>query len=313
MGNNAYSNIDELWLNVVHNIIATGREMPSRVGQIKEVTGYSATLLNIESTFLLNPRRKLSPMYAAAETLWYLSGTGKIEMLIAYAPQYVNFAEDGVAFGAYGARIKQFNQLSLLIDVLHKNPNSRQALISFWQGSDLEHAYLADHKDLPCTMSLQFLIRNGALHLIATMRSNDAWLGTPYDIFAFTCLQRLIADALNVKYGTYTHQVGSMHLYEKNWQAAKESLLVPIGRQYRANIDLRHDWPRDIGVWRSQIQTALCAEGRYRNGLNGIAEQRSLGEGMLYDLVSCCARKFGHDENVIFSPVLRKGFENAKK
>jgi len=312
MGNNVYSNVDELWLNVVHNIIATGREMPSRVGQIKEVTGYSATLLNIESTFLLNPRRKLSPMYAAAETLWYLSGTGKIKMLIAYAPQYVNFAEDGVAFGAYGARIKQFNQLSLLIDVLRKSPNSRQALISFWQGSDLEHAYLADHKDLPCTMSLQFLIRNGALHLIATMRSNDAWLGTPYDIFAFTCLQRLIADALNVKYGTYTHQVGSMHLYEKNWKAAKESLLDTM--HYVDDRDLRHGWPKDIGVWRSQIQLALCAEGRYRNGLNGIAEQRSLGEGMLYDLVACCARKFeSHGSIVVFSPVLRKGFENAKK
>jgi len=310
MGTEVYSNIDELWLNVVHEIVATGQEMLSRAGQMKEVVGYRATLLNIESTFLLNPRRKLSPMYAAAETLWYLSGMGKIEMLIAYAPQYVNFAEDGIAFGAYGARMKHYNQLSLLIDILQKSPNSRQALISFWQGWDLEHAYRGDHKDLPCTMSLQFLIRNKALHLIATMRSNDAWLGLPYDVFAFTCLQRLIADALNVNYGTYTHQVGSMHLYEKNWKAAEEALLNTI--HYVDDRRLQHHWFRDTKSWKAQIQTALCAEGRYRNKLNGIAEHRSLGEGMLYDLVSCCAQQFGHD-TICFSPVLRKAFQNAKK
>jgi len=104
-----------------------------------------------------------------------------------------------------------------------------------------------------------------------------------------------------------------MHLYEKNWKAAEESLhgLTMLDTD---NSNLRHNWPKDIGVWRSQIQLALCAEGRYRSGLNGIAEQRTLGEGMLYDLVSCCARKFECCcESVIFSPVLRKGFENAKK
>ena len=311
MRNKVYDTIDELWLDIVHQLITMEQEIPSRNGAMKEATAYSVTLSNIESTFLLNPRRKLSPIYAAAEFLWYLSGTDEIGMIKAYAPQYANFAEHDVAFGAYGARIKKFNQLSLLIDVLQQSLNSRQAVITLWQGSDLEHAYLGDHKDLPCTMSLQFLIRDNALHLIATMRSNDVWLGLPYDIFAFTCLQRLIADALNINYGTYTHQVGSMHLYEKNWKAAEESLLDTM--HYVDDRDLRHDWPKGIGVWRSQIQTALCAEGRYRNGLNGIAEQRSLGEGMLYDLVACCARQFEHEGNVIFSPVLRKGFENAKK
>lgn len=306
-----YQNIDELWLNIIHRIIAAGREVDSRVGNTKEILAYNAMLLNIESTFLLNPRRKLSPTYAAAETLWYLSGTGTINMIKAYAPQYVNYVEDGIAFGAYGARMKQFHQLNLLIEKLRLSPGSRQAIISFWQGSDILHAYKGIHKDLPCTLSLQFLIREERLHLITTMRSNDAWLGLPYDIFAFTCFQRLIADTLNVEYGTYTHQVGSMHLYEKNWQAAEESLCNTM--LYVDDRDLQHNWPKDKRLWRKQIQTALCAEGRYRKRLNGIAEQRSLGEGMFYDLIACCARQFGHDNNVIFSPVLRRGFENAKK
>jgi len=303
-------NIDNLWLDTLSKILKQGSTIQSRIGLVKELLGYRATLTNLESTFLLNPRRKLSPKYAAAEVLWYLSGNDNIDMLLAYAPQYEKFAEDGIAFGAYGARWKRYNQLSLLIDLLREKRTSRQAVITMWQGSDLEASYVGGHKDIPCTLSLQFLLRNDRLHLITTMRSNDAWLGLPYDIFAFTCLQRLIADALNVGYGTYVHQVGSIHLYEKNWGAAEESLLNTMN--YLDDRRLQHHWLRDTKPWRSQIQTALCAEGRYRNKLNGIAEHRLLGEGMLYDLVSCCAQQFGHN-TICFSPVLRKGFQNAKK
>ena len=71
-------------------------------------------------------------------------------------------------------------------------------------------------KDLPCTISLQYLIREGALHCIVYMRSNDLWLGFPYDVFCFTAFQTKLAMELGVKLGTYTHIAGSLHLYERN-------------------------------------------------------------------------------------------------
>lgn len=48
------------------------------------------------------------------------------------------------------------------------------------------------------------------------MRSNDAYLGLPHDIFAFTMLQEIIASALQADLGTYNHSVGSLHLYENH-------------------------------------------------------------------------------------------------
>ena len=304
----SYRNIDYLWLNAVDLVLNYGQTIESRVGNVKEILGFRSELVNIESTFLLNERRKLSPTYACAEFLWYMSGTDNIKMLKAYAPQYENFAEDGIAFGAYGARMKQYDQINNLIRILYKSSNSRQAVITFWQGSDLAHAYCGDHKDIPCTLSLQFLVRDNKLHLITTMRSNDLWLGLPYDIFAFTCLQRLVADELGLEYGTYIHQVGSFHLYEKNWKAAEEALKF-------TNIDdrIQHDWTPSKAPWKSQIQTALCAEGRFRNSLNGIAEQNTLKNEMLHDVVSCCAKQFGYMNRIAYSPILQKGFENAKK
>jgi len=73
-----------------------------------------------------------------------------------------------------------------------------------------------DTKDEPCTVSFQFLLRDGELHLIVSMRSSDAWLGVPYDTFTFTQLQNCVAGALGVPRGEFIINAGSAHLYESN-------------------------------------------------------------------------------------------------
>ncbi len=308
-----YQTIDQMWMQIIEKLLGYGNETSSRVGKTKEIIAYKVILTNIEATFLLNKRRRLSPSYACAEYLWYMSLTDDIEMILAYAPQYHKFAEGDVAHGAYGARLRDNvrspkNQLELVIEHLRQDPDSRQAIVTFWNANDLLRAIAKDAKDIPCTLSLQFLVRENKLHMITTMRSNDAWLGLPYDVFAFTCLQRLVADTLGREYGTYTHQAGSMHLYEKNWQAAEEAL---NGTNYSIDDwNLKHSWSHCQRPWRSYVQSALCAEKLYRKGLNGIVEHRQLN-GMLCDLVSCCAYKFGYTTQ-IYSPVLRQAMKNSK-
>jgi thymidylate kinase len=49
------------------------------------------------------------------------------------------------------------------------------------------------------------------------MRSNDIVLGFTYDIFAFTMFQEMMANELGLELGTYYHNVGSMHIYQKNF------------------------------------------------------------------------------------------------
>jgi hypothetical protein len=68
---------------------------------------------------------------------------------------------------------------------------------------------------------MQFLIRHDLLHCVVTMRSNDLWLGFPYDVFTFTQIQRYLAVMLAVGLGSYTHNVGSLHLYEEHYEKAQ--------------------------------------------------------------------------------------------
>jgi len=229
-----YNNLNHLWLDTLRRIMVAGNKLDSRAGKTKEILGFQAILTNPLNNILLRfPERKFSLSYACAEMLWYLSMTNKIDMIEAYAPSYKNFAEDGIAYGAYGHRWKNSpgfiqedtaffhpngrNQLDALIHLLKTNPNTRQAIITCWDSGDLLHAIIGNHKDLPCTISLKFFVRNGKLHLIADMRSNDAWLGLPYDVFCFTTLQRIVAAECKLQLGTYIHQAGSEHVYEKNY------------------------------------------------------------------------------------------------
>jgi thymidylate synthase len=76
------------------------------------------------------------------------------------------------------------------------------------------------HRDVPCTLNYRFFLRNDRLHMHTTMRSQDLWLGFPYDIFAATVLQELLAGWLGVELGDYHHNVDSLHLYEKHTASA---------------------------------------------------------------------------------------------
>ena len=130
------------------------------------------------------------------------------------------FSDDNVRFyGSYGPKI--VDQISYVIDTLAKDDYSRQAVINIWREKP------GPSKDIPCTCSLQFILRDDKLNCIATMRSSDAWLGWPYDAFNFTCisiytlLQLMHQHRKTYKLGNLSINAGSQHLYERNWEKAK--------------------------------------------------------------------------------------------
>lgn len=274
----AFYNLDDMWKHSI-DIAMGGHHLLSRNGNSMEVIGTAMKLLDINRNFVLNEARKASPVYGCAELLWYLSFTDDIHMIKAYAPSYEKYANDGKAFGAYGHRWAvdsafvlsdaRFNdrkstlrpeyptQLHALLDLLKHTPNTRQAVMCQWNGGDLIRAIAGDKGDLPCTLSLSFSVRDSKLFLDVTMRSNDVWLGLPYDVFCFTTIQRIVADALSLGYGHYTHHVTSLHVYERDYERAKKAMLIsppPRGSESYSPIQVGAD-----GLWK-QIENALMFE-----------------------------------------------------
>ena len=107
-----------------------------------------------------------------------------------------------------------FDQWNMVKRILLIDHDSRQAILHIKEARNIVES---PTKDLNCTISLQFILRNNKLDLITTMRSNDIWLGLPYDVFNFTCMQIQMAMELGVEIGIYHHNVGSLHMYEKDY------------------------------------------------------------------------------------------------
>lgn len=211
----AYETLSEAWQYIVADLYTRGGRQKSRIGDSYEILNYRFELTNPLRNIVHHPDRKFSLTYAAAELIWYFSGNSCGEMICRYAPSYKRFLDEhGNAHGGYGPRIMRY--LKTVIEMLKEKPDSRQAVISIFRPEDVYFAQEGSCKDIPCTIALQFLVRNDKVHLITTMRSNDAWLGLPYDVFCFTSIQWVVAQALGLEVGTYCHNVGSMHLYTKD-------------------------------------------------------------------------------------------------
>jgi thymidylate synthase len=213
---------DDLMRQALEVLLETGERILPTKGPARELQA-----LTLE---LRNPRARLSRsetrgrlFSCLGELCWYLSKSNSLDSIAYYIQGYHKFAEGGGIHGAYGPRLFNFdgiNQVEYVVQTLRKKPDSRQAVIQLFDHEDV----VASHKDVPCTCTLQFMIRSGALKLITYMRSNDAYLGLPHDIFAFTMLQELIAQSIDIPMGDYVHVVGSFHLYETDVEEARAFL-----------------------------------------------------------------------------------------
>lgn len=160
--------------------------------------------------------RNLNQAIGAAEAAQLIGQVTLPERMIDITHVFTSFTDGGIFHGAYGPRIA--GGLSQIHDLLHRDPDSRQAVLSVYQ----QHRDLnTGARDIPCTLTLQFFVRDSKLLLRTSMRSNDAWLGLPYDLTQFCALQGAMAAALDLPMGTYTHTVGSLHLYEQHWERAR--------------------------------------------------------------------------------------------
>lgn len=169
--------------------------------------------------------RKLNTRYAVGELLWYLSGNKELKPIQLITSAWDRMSDDGFTVNSnYGWCIQEkygFNQYEYVKELLTQSSNTRQAVIHI---KEPRNTFENPTKDLNCTCTLQFLLRGNKLYMTTYMRSNDIWLGTPNDMFAFTCLQMKLAMELGVELGTYTHMAGSLHLYTRDYLKAKEKI-----------------------------------------------------------------------------------------
>lgn len=250
--------IDDLLRAAFGALLESKNNLKASRGSMTELTG---VLLELK-----DPRARLSWtetkgrfFSCLGELLWYLAGTDDLDFIRYYLSHYARESDDGqTVYGAYGPRLFRMDgndQILNVVNLLKERQTTRRAVIQLFDAADIA----THHKGIPCTCTLQVMIRDERLIMFTNMRSNDAFIGLPYDVFAFTMIQEILARTLGIEIGTYKHAVGSLHLYEKNSDAARQYL----DEGWQETLSMA---PMPIGDPWPAIRTLLTVEMEIRKG-----------------------------------------------
>lgn len=192
--------------------------------ETKEILNFSKVITSPTSKAILNPARRINVPAAVARFLWMMAGSDRLADIAFYEPKVAFFSDDGISVpgSSYGQRILRprpgLNQLVAIIERLRKDPQSRRAAMSVYQPEDA----VRESKDIPCVFGVAYHVRENQLHATTMMRSNNAFILMPYNIFEFGLLAEVVAAELGIQLGSLTHHALSMHLYESDYSKAQQ-------------------------------------------------------------------------------------------
>lgn len=235
------NNIDTIYMALCKDLTKA-----PKVGDTRELLNVKLVLTDITRNIV--SVRGISPSYLCGELLWYFNGMKSTEFISRFSKFWEKISDDGkTANSAYGYLMRYrfgFDQIETVIKLLKGDPNSRRAVINL----NTPNEKVIETKDEPCTIALQFMIRKGNLDCTAIMRSNDIWIGTPYDIAFFTELQKYIAQRLGVGYGYYTHFATSLHLYNRDYDKVLNVLDRAESHPMSIDVKVLDEWKETIRV-----------------------------------------------------------------
>jgi thymidylate synthase len=187
-------------------------------GQVKSGTKFLAnqgfTLTQPLNNLIQTPWRKWKHDYAEYEWQWYLAGDPNADEIAKRAKIWANMQDEaGNVRSNYGWQWRREGQIDQVVKKLRKDPYTRQAVISIYDGKEIYTYY----KDTPCTLSISFQQYAGALNMTVMMRSCDLVYGFCNDQYCFSRLQQYMAKTLFLEVGVYHHFCVDLHIYERHY------------------------------------------------------------------------------------------------
>ena len=184
------------------------------------------------------PRPSLNPRLGFMEGLQLVAGTADKLAVQRVAPKVDLDLFGPMSF--YGPRV--VDQIPNVLAELRKDPESRRAVLIAANNPAID----AVKGTTPCTLAIQFFIRERKLVTVAYLRSSDVAWGIPYDVMQFSILALSVARVLDVTPWTIELVGGSTHIYDNTRHLQPQEKDNP--RFFRFEERTPKDWP-DLRVW----------------------------------------------------------------
>ena len=224
---------------LLSHILEKGVQKGDRTGTGTLSTFGYQMRFDLSDGFPLLTTKKLHLKSIIHELLWFIKGETNTKYLKENNVKIWDAwsDENGDLGPVYGHQWRNWNsdgvdQISILIDQIKNNPNSRRMIVSAWNPSVLPDTSESFSKNVangkaalpPCHAFFQFYVSEGKLSCQLYQRSADTFLGVPFNIASYALFTMMIAQVTNLEVGDFIHTFGDVHLYHNHLEQAKEQL-----------------------------------------------------------------------------------------
>jgi len=230
------------YLELLEETLTTGCLKGDRTGTGTKSLFGRQLRFNLQDGLPLVTTKQLHTKSIIYELLWFLKGETNIQYLkdqgVSIWDEWATEAgELGPVYGAQwrhwqGVEGQSYDQVSALIAGIKNNPNSRRHIISGWNVADLPDETKSPQENVrngkmalpPCHLLYQWYVAEGKLSGSLYLRSNDLFLGNPYNTCSLAIFTHMIAQQCDLEVGDIIMSIGDCHLYSNHFEQAKIQL-----------------------------------------------------------------------------------------
>ena len=217
------------YLDLLRHIRANGVMKEDRTGTgTQSVFGYQMRF-DLSEGFPLLTTKKVHLKSIIYELLWFIAGDTNVKYLQDHGVTiWDEWADaDGNLGPVYGHQWRSWpapdgrviDQLSMVIDTIKRNPDSRRMLVTAWNPAEVDKMALP-----PCHCLFQFYVAEGKLSCQLYQRSADVFLGVPFNIASYALLTMMIAQVCGLQPGEFVHTTGDTHIYRNHFEQVATQL-----------------------------------------------------------------------------------------
>ena len=230
------------YLDLLQDVMTNGSFKGDRTGTgTKSVFGRQVRY-DLSQGFPLLTTKKLHFKSIAIELLWFLRGDTNIKFLkengVSIWDEWA--LENGELGPVYGAQWRNWkdengntcDQIEALVAGLKNNPNSRRHIISGWNVPFLPDESISPQDNAkvgkmalpPCHILYQFYVSENRLSASLYIRSNDLFLGNPYNTSSVALLTHMLAQQCDLDVGDIIISIGDAHIYSNHFEQVQTQL-----------------------------------------------------------------------------------------
>ena len=230
------------YLDLLRDIQANGTQKGDRTGTGTISVFGRQMRFDLSQGFPLLTTKRIHLKSVVHELLWFLRGDTNVQYLrdngVSIWDEWAD--EKGDLGPVYGYQWRNWptpdgrhiDQIANVVTQIRNNPNSRRILLTAMNIADFPDETVSPQQNVkdgkmalaPCHAFFQFYVADGKLSCQLYCRSQDVFLGTPFNWASYALLTHMIAQQCDLEVGDFVWVGGDCHIYSNHLQQVAQQL-----------------------------------------------------------------------------------------